>query len=44
MTLADQATNSIHADNANMAIQGNVVMKVTQSIGQLWNYARDVIH
>ena len=35
VTLADQATNSIHADNANMAIQGNVAMKVTQSSGQL---------
>ena len=32
VTLADQATNSIQADNANMAIQGNVAMKVTQSI------------
>ena len=35
VTLADQATNSIQADNANMAIQGNVAMKVTQSRGQL---------
>ena len=30
VTLADQATNSIQADNANMAIQGNVALKVTQ--------------
>ena len=37
VTLADQATNSIHADNANMVIHGNVAMKVTQSVGQLWN-------
>ena len=46
MTLADQGTNSIHSDNANMAGQGNVAMKVTQSSGQLWNQcnAGDVIH
>ena len=37
MTLADQATNLIQADNANMAIQGNVAMQVTQPSGQLWN-------
>ena len=37
VTLADQATNSIQADNANMAIQGNVAMEVTQPGGQLWN-------
>ena len=35
MTLADQGTNSIHSDNANMAGQGNVAMKVTQSSGFL---------
>ena len=40
MTLADQATNSIQADNANMAIQGNVAMKVTQSGGQLWDQCK----
>ena len=40
VTLADQATNSIQADNANMAIQGNVAMKVTQSSGQLWNQCK----
>ena len=40
VTLADQATNSIQADNANMAIQGNVAMKVTQSGGQLWNQCK----
>ena len=28
VTLADQATNSIPTDDANMAIQGNAVMKV----------------
>ena len=28
MTQADQATNSIPTDDANMAIQGNVAMKV----------------
>ena len=33
VTLADQATNSIPTDNANMAIHGNV----TQPGGQLWN-------
>ena len=37
VTLADQATNSIQADNANMAIQGNVAMEMTQPGGQLWN-------
>ena len=37
VTLADQATNLIQADIANMAIQGNVAMQVTQPSGQLWN-------
>ena len=37
VTLADQVTNSIQADNANMAIQGNVAMEMTQPGGQLWN-------
>ena len=37
LTLADQATNSIQADNTNMAIQGNVAMEMTQPGGQLWN-------
>ena len=37
LTLADQATNSIQADTANMTIQGNVAMEVTQPGGQLWN-------
>ena len=37
VTLADQATNLIHADNANMAIRGNMAMQVTQPSGQLWN-------
>ena len=40
VTLADQATNSIQADNANMTIQGNMAMKVTQSSGQLWNQCK----
>ena len=30
VTLADIDTNSIPADNANRAIQGNVAMQVTQ--------------
>ena len=30
VTLADEDTNSILADNANRAIQGNVAMQVTQ--------------
>ena len=37
LTLADQVTNSIQADTANMAIQGNEAMEVTQPGGQLWN-------
>ena len=37
VTLADQATNLLQADNANMAIRGNMAMQVTQPIGQLWN-------
>ena len=40
VTPADQATNSLQTDNANMAIQGNVAMKVTQSSGQLWNQCK----
>jgi len=40
VTLADQATNSIQADDANMAIQGNVAMKVTQPVGQIWNQCK----
>ena len=42
MTQADQATDSIPTDDANMAIQGNVAMKVTQieSGGQLWNQCK----
>ena len=39
VTLADQATNLIQADYANMAIRGNMAMQVTQPIGQLWNFA-----
>ena len=31
VTLADEDTNSILADNANRAIQGNVAMQVIQS-------------
>ena len=37
VTLADQTTNSLQTDNANMTIQGNVAMQVTQPGGQLWN-------
>ena len=37
VTLADQATNSIQANNAIMAIQGNVAMRVTQPSVQLGN-------
>ena len=33
MTLADEDTNSIPTDNANMAIQGNVTMQVTRPGG-----------
>ena len=40
VTLADQATNSIQTDDANMAIQGNVAMQVTQYGGQLWNQCK----
>ena len=40
VTLADQANNSIQADNANMAIHGNVAIKVTQSRGQLSNQCK----
>ena len=40
VTQADQATDSIPTDDANMAIQGNVAMKVTQSDGQLWNQCK----
>ena len=40
MTLADEDTNSIPTNTANMAFQGNVVMQVTQPGGQLckWRY------
>ena len=37
VTLADEDTNSILTDNANMAIKGNVAMQITQSGWQLWN-------
>ena len=40
VTLADKDTNSIPADNADRAIQGNVAMQVTQVVpsgGQIWN-------
>ena len=43
MTLADEDTNSIQADNANRAIQGNVAMQVTQvapSGNQILNYCK----
>ena len=32
MTLADEDTNSILADNANREIQGNLAMQVTQNL------------
>ena len=35
VTLADEDTNSILADNANRAIQGNVAMQVTQPGGKI---------
>ena len=35
VTLADEDTNLILTDNANRAIQGNVVTQVTQPGGQL---------
>ena len=35
VTLADEDTNSILADNANRAIQGNVAMQIIQSGCQL---------
>ena len=38
VTLADEETNSILTDNANMAFQGNVAMRVTQPGSQLWNH------
>ena len=37
VTLAAEDTNSILTDNANMAIQGNVEMQVTQPGGQICN-------
>ena len=40
MTLADEDTNQILADNANRAIQGNVAMHVTLPGGQLWNQCK----
>ena len=40
VTLADEDTNSILADHANRAIQGNVAMHVTLPGGQLWNQCK----
>ena len=40
MTLADEDTNSILADNANRAIQGNVAMHVALPGGGLWNQCK----
>ena len=40
VTLADEDTMSIPTDNANMAIQGNVAMQVTQPSGQLWQQCK----
>ena len=42
VTLADEDTNSILADNDNRAIQGDVAMQVTQPGGQIWNQAMQV--
>ena len=42
MTLADEDTNSIQADNANRAFRGNVAMPVTQPGGQFWNQKMQV--
>ena len=42
VTLAAEDTNSILTDNANMAFQGKVAMRVTQPSGQLWNQAMQV--
>ena len=36
VTLADQATNSIPTDNANMTIQGNVVMQLEAKFPIWW--------
>ena len=36
VTLADEDTNSILADNDNRAIQGNVAMRVAPSGDQIW--------
>ena len=37
LTLANEDTNSIQADNANKAFQSNMAMQVTQPGDQLWN-------
>ena len=37
VTLADKDANSIPADTANWAIQGNVAMQVMQPGGQIFN-------
>ena len=37
VTLADEDTNSILADNVNRAIQGNVAMEATQPGGKICN-------
>ena len=42
VTLADEDTNSMLTDNATMAFQGIVAMRVTQPGGQLWNQAKQV--
>ena len=40
VTLADEDTNSILADNANRAIQGNVAIQVVPLGGQIWNQCK----
>ena len=44
MTLADEDTNSILADNANRAIQVNVAMQITQSCTNFGTNARDEVN
>ena len=43
VTLADEDTKSILADNVNRAFQGNVAMQVTQPGSQLCNQAMQVM-
>ena len=38
VTLTYKDINSILTDNVNRAFQGNMAMKETQLVGQLWNH------